>query len=293
MTTDVWAVIRGPIKTGRETEEVELKQTLDLVERTKRAEFARDISAMANCRPGFLVVGVKDPKHRSSADPVEYVLGWQGDLDETERAMRDTLATFCEPPPRILVHVVSEPTTLKNLLVVEIPRSGARPHAIVRESGDIRAHEFWVRDGPMVRRATSAEMQELVMGQRRVIVVNFSHPLTDEHKEQARLLLNVRIEEVIDVQVQFDHQRAFQAQAVDTINKTRLTSHQWQTKDIIVNPPGLAPAAAVVLAEIHGRMGHFPTILRLRPVHSEGAPRYEIAETINLQEVRDQARSVR
>lgn len=136
-------------------------------------------------------------------------------------------------------------------------------------------------------------MEEMVRGERSVILVNFSHPLTDEQREQARLLLNVRIEGVISVPVQFDHHRTFQEQAVDAVNKTGLTSHEWQTRGIVVNLPGFAPAAAVILAEIHGRMGHFPTVLRLRPVHGEGAPWFEIAEAVNLQEVRDKARSAR
>jgi predicted HTH transcriptional regulator len=290
---DLWAAIRESVETGRETEDIELKESLDLLQRPHRAEFARDVSAMANRCRGCIVVGARDARHRTPNEPAQYVPGWQGDLDETERVMRDTLATFCEPPPRILTHLVPYRTTEKNLLVVEIPKSGARPHAIIRESGDVRAHEFWVRDGPMVRRATSAEVEEMILEQRRVIVVNFSHPLTDEQKEQARHLTSVRIEEVINVPVQFDHNRAFQEQALDAVNRAGLTSHQWQTRDIVVNLPGFAPAAAVVLAEIHGRMGHFPTILRLRPVHGEGAPRYEITEAINLQRVRDEAREGR
>jgi len=293
VTSDLWTAIQGSVETGGETQEIELKESLDLTSRPNRAEFARDVSAIANRGPGHLVVGVQDARHRTSANPAEYVLGWQGDLDETERTMRDALVTFCGPPPRILVHIVQEPKTRRNLLVVQVPRSGARPHAITRESAGVKPHEIWIRDGTMVRTAALAELEEMMRGQRRVIVVNFSHPLTDEQSEQARLLLNVRIDEVINAPVQFDHSEPFHEQAVEAVNRAGLTSHQWQVRDIIVNPPGFAPAAAAILAEIHGRMGHFPTILRLRPVHGGGAPRYEMAETLNLQEVRDSARSVR
>lgn len=129
--------------------------------------------------------------------------------------------------------------------------------------------------------------------QRRVIVVNFSHPLTRDQRKQVRLLLSVRIAKVIAVPVQFDQYRSFQEQAADSVDRAGLTSHQWQARDIVLNLPGFAPAAAAILAEIHGRMGHFATILRLRLVHGEGAPRYELAEEINLQQVRDEARSAR
>ncbi|MBC7335619.1 MAG: hypothetical protein H5U01_05025 [Clostridia bacterium] len=39
-------------------------------------------------------------------------------------------------------------------------------------------------------------------------------------------------------------------------------------------------------------MGHFPAIMRLRPT-SDVPPQFEVAEIINLQQVRDQARERR
>jgi hypothetical protein len=37
-------------------------------------------------------------------------------------------------------------------------------------------------------------------------------------------------------------------------------------------------------------MGYFPPLARLRPVEGSLPPRYEVAEVINLQQVRDAAR---
>jgi hypothetical protein len=51
--------------------------------------------------------------------------------------------------------------------------------------------------------------------------------------------------------------------------------------------------AVTLLAELHGRMGYFPAMLRLRPVTGSTPPRFEVAEIINLQTVRDRARSRR
>jgi hypothetical protein len=48
-----------------------------------------------------------------------------------------------------------------------------------------------------------------------------------------------------------------------------------------------------LLAELHGRMGHFPAVLRLRPVPDSNPPQFEVAEVINLQEVRDETRKRR
>jgi len=49
----------------------------------------------------------------------------------------------------------------------------------------------------------------------------------------------------------------------------------------------------VLLAELHGRMGYFPPIVRLRPVPNALPPRFEVAEIINLQAVREAARTRR
>ncbi len=48
-----------------------------------------------------------------------------------------------------------------------------------------------------------------------------------------------------------------------------------------------------LLAELHGRMGYFPAIVRIRPVVDSLPPRYEVAEIINLQNVRETARRFR
>jgi hypothetical protein len=72
-----------------------------------------------------------------------------------------------------------------------------------------------------------------------------------------------------------------------------LSSEELQTKPILVNLPSLNTIAALLLAELHGRMGYFPPVLRLRPVSGVTPPRFEAAEIINLQEIRDSARKQR
>ena len=61
----------------------------------------------------------------------------------------------------------------------------------------------------------------------------------------------------------------------------------------LINPPGLSPIACLVLAELHGRMGYFPPILRLRPIADTTPPAFEVAEIISLHAVREQARGRR
>ncbi len=74
------------------------------------------------------------------------------------------------------------------------------------------------------------------------------------------------------------------------INGVELSPQEWQIAPIIVNPPSLNFIAALVLAELHGRMGYFAPVIRLRPVAGALPPRYEVAEVLNLQAVRDAAR---
>jgi len=74
------------------------------------------------------------------------------------------------------------------------------------------------------------------------------------------------------------------------MTRAELAPQEWQTASILVNPPSLNFITALVLAELHGRMGYFPPVVRLRPVKEALPPRYEVAEILNLQAVRDAAR---
>ena len=51
--------------------------------------------------------------------------------------------------------------------------------------------------------------------------------------------------------------------------------------------------AALVLAEIHGRCGHFPAVVRMRRDQTGAAPVFQVTEIIDLQTLRDEARRER
>jgi len=61
---------------------------------------------------------------------------------------------------------------------------------------------------------------------------------------------------------------------------------EGRTCPLLINPPGYAPAAFVLLAELHGRIGSFPTLIRIRP-KAGPVPAYEVTELLNLQAVRE------
>jgi hypothetical protein len=122
-----------------------------------------------------------------------------------------------------------------------------------------------------------------------MIVLNFSHPLTHEHLTQIETFAEKRIERVLEFKVHFENEYPFRPQLDELMKQVVLTSNEWETKSILVNLPSLNFIAALVLAEIHGRMGHFPRILRIRPVRDT----YEVAEILDLRNVRETARQER
>ena len=126
-----------------------------------------------------------------------------------------------------------------------------------------------------------------------IVVVNFAHPLTEAQRAQVELLVGGRLARVLDAPAQVDVEQALEPQVAALVDQVPLTAGEWQTTPLVVNPPGLSSLAAALLAELHGRMGYFPTLLRLRPAAGALPPRYEVAEVLDLQAVRDRARRLR
>jgi hypothetical protein len=131
-----------------------------------------------------------------------------------------------------------------------------------------------------------------------MILINFTHPLTAEQQAQIEALTGQRIERLIEVPVQFDHARPFVEQVVERVEAVGLTPREWQTESLLVVPPALNFIAVTLMAELNGRMGYLAPMVRVRPVESASArpaplSRYEVAEVIDLQEVREGARKRR
>lgn len=126
-----------------------------------------------------------------------------------------------------------------------------------------------------------------------MLIINFSHPLTGQQKETIETVTGQTISTVHEVPVQLDHGKPFVPQVVELVDSIPLSPTEWQTEPILVNLPGLSIAAGVVTADLHGRMGYFPACLRLRPVLNSVPPRFEIAEVIGLEQVRQAARTRR
>ena len=126
-----------------------------------------------------------------------------------------------------------------------------------------------------------------------MLLLNFAHPLSEVQKDFIQQQAGQAVQRVIEAKAQFDHHRPFAAQVAELIDSVGLTSEDWQTQPILLNPPSLTAIACIVLAELHGRMGYFPPVLRCRPVADAVPPQFEVAEIVNLQAVRDRVREKR
>lgn len=126
-----------------------------------------------------------------------------------------------------------------------------------------------------------------------MILLNFTHPLTAAQRAQVEALAGQPLERIVDAPAQLDHERPFAAQVSALVDGVGLSSTEWQMLPLLVNPPALNAIAVTLLAELHGRAGYFPPVLRLRPIEGAPLPTYEVAEIILLQAVRDAARKRR
>lgn len=125
-----------------------------------------------------------------------------------------------------------------------------------------------------------------------MIIINFAHPITKEQRAQIETHAGERITEIRDVPVHFDLQAPFSPQIKAMFDQAGLRGDEWQEQGLLINLPSLNIITAAFLAELHGRIGHFPAVLLIRPSNDQ-VIRYEVTEIINLQNIRDQARSER
>lgn len=126
-----------------------------------------------------------------------------------------------------------------------------------------------------------------------MILLNFAHPLNPDHLVQIEALTGQPISRTIELPSHIQAQEALAPQITRLVDAVGLTLAQWQNEALLVNPPSLNFSAVLLIAECHGRMGYFPACIRLKPVSDSLPPRFEVAEILNLQFVRDTARMQR
>ena len=126
-----------------------------------------------------------------------------------------------------------------------------------------------------------------------MIILNFSHPLTEAQLARVRELTGEENLRVFEIKTHFDNDKPFGPQLEELMARIPLDSYQLQTEPILLVPPALNFITAMLLAALHGLMGYFPPIVRIAPVADSLPRRFEVAEIIDLQELRDAARTTR
>lgn len=126
-----------------------------------------------------------------------------------------------------------------------------------------------------------------------LVVLNYAYPITAEQQTEIERLAGLPVEQVVALPVQIDHDAPLAPQIAALAEAAQLSPDEWQTLPLVVNLPSLALAAGALLVELHGRMGHFPTVVHLRPETHGPTTVYAVAGLENLQALRDAARSRR
>lgn len=124
------------------------------------------------------------------------------------------------------------------------------------------------------------------------LLLNYAHPLTPAQREQVAALLG-EPPEVRELAAHADRARPLADVARELADAAGLTPEAWQATPLVLNPPALAPLALALIAELHGRCGGFPALLNVRPAAGSTPTRYEVAESVNLQALREAARERR
>jgi hypothetical protein len=127
------------------------------------------------------------------------------------------------------------------------------------------------------------------------LVLNFSgHPVMPGQIKTIEKQLHWPKSRVIDVPVgTVAEDRKFVANVVKAIEHIDLSPEEWQRAGIVVIPAGYSAIWSVVLAELHGRLGYFPDVVHLRPSPPASEEKFEVAEIMNLREVRHASREKR
>jgi len=130
-----------------------------------------------------------------------------------------------------------------------------------------------------------------------MILLNFSHPITDDQERQIERALGNDVAgetlNIVKIDSQFDIGLDFADQITALTDACQLSPNEWQTERILINLPALSTAAALLLAELHGRCGYYLPALRFKQVDGSIPPRYELAEILDINSQRQNARKRR
>jgi hypothetical protein len=127
------------------------------------------------------------------------------------------------------------------------------------------------------------------------LILNFSgHPVTAGQQQAIEKLMHWSASGLVDVRLgNVPEDNNFVPFITKAIESAGLLPEDWQTTTFVTVPAGYPAAWSVILAELHGRLGYFPDVVRLRPTRSGASEKYEVAEIISLRQLRHESRGKR
>ena len=127
-------------------------------------------------------------------------------------------------------------------------------------------------------------------GQRYLVITFSPHPLLPGQRAAIRAKTGWPALEVIDGGVgNVPEGQNFVSAAVRYLDRIDLLPAEWQIYPLVVVPAGYSVLWSAFLAELHGRLGYFPDLVRLRPAPAVMDAKYEGAGIERLRDVRNQA----
>jgi hypothetical protein len=134
-----------------EGQTIEFKRLIDITDANSKKKLSAEIASFANASGGDIVFGIDEREGKASK-----LIALRGfDPDKIELQLRQILNSNIEPPVPGLHFCPVEVGRKKFALVLRIPRSWARPHALLGEFP-----QFMLRDGNRRRAFTVRELRE-------------------------------------------------------------------------------------------------------------------------------------
>lgn len=129
----------------------------------------------------------------------------------------------------------------------------------------------------------------------RQLILNFSgHPVLPGQKLSIEKFMHWTSSEVLNFPLgNVPEDNSFVPAIEKAIAEIPLSPEDWQTVPLVIIPAGYSAVWSVVLAELHGRLGYFPEVVRLRPASPPATEKFEVADIINLRDVRHSSRDKR
>jgi len=130
------------------------QQPWDLDTREGKAEFIKDVSAIANSpgrETGYIILGVTDKDRR--------LVGIDRNLVKGER-LQQIVAEYIDPP--FTLSITARSLLGQTVGLISVPPSSKKPHMIGKDIGKLHTGTCYIRRGSITQRARSSDIRAMI-----------------------------------------------------------------------------------------------------------------------------------